>query len=93
MQFERLRQAVLPPEGTERLHELQFGWTDPVRSGVQQMFEYFARILSLKSLADGEVTFEVKMDEPPNVKEFNLQSWRGSRGLSPRHAHRSEAKP
>ena len=68
--FECSRRSVAPPEGAERRHELQFGWTDPVRDGVRQMFEFFDRILSLDSLTDQTVSFTVTMDEPDNIQEF-----------------------
>lgn len=71
--FERSRRAVEPPEGAERLHELQLGWTNPVRDGVRQMFEYFDRILGLESLRDQEVAFTVAMEEPSNLKDFNAE--------------------
>ena len=71
--FERSRRAVLPPEGMERLHELQLDWSGTLRDAVRQMFAFFDRILSLESLEHGQVAFTVTMDEPANVSEFSLE--------------------
>lgn len=71
--FERSRRAVEPPAGAEHLHELQLGWTEPVRDGVRQMFDFFAKVLSLGSLDEQQVAFTVTMDEPPNLQAFNLE--------------------
>lgn len=61
--FERGRRAVKPPDGAERLHELQLGWTDPVREGVRQMFEYFERVRELPLKGDQQLTFTMTMGE------------------------------
>jgi len=68
--FERSRRAVQPPEGAERLHNLQLGWTDPIRNAVKQLFEFFDEILSLPSLEGQAVSFTVTIDEPENLSEF-----------------------
>ena len=63
----------MPPERAEQLHELQFGWTHPIRDYVRQMFEYFDKILNLKSLKTQEVAFNLKMMEPANIDAFNAE--------------------
>ena len=68
--FERSRRAVAAPEGAERLHELQLGWTDPVRDAVRQMFDFFDRILALEKTDNQTVAFTVVIGEPPNVDAF-----------------------
>lgn len=80
--FEQSRRSVEPPEGAERLHELQFGWTDPVRDGVRQMFGFFEAVLDLESIKDAEVAYTVTMDSPANVQKFNEELERlTARGL------------
>lgn len=71
--FERSRRSVEPPAGAERLHEFQLGWSSPIRDGIHRMFEFFDKILSLKSLEGQQLVFTVKMEEPDNLAAFNAE--------------------
>ncbi|MRS13274.1 MAG: hypothetical protein EG823_09465 [Actinobacteria bacterium] len=73
VEFERSRRAVQPPEGAERLHELQLGWTEPVRESVKQTFDFIDKVLATPSKGNHEVSFTVVIREPDNMDEFGRE--------------------
>jgi hypothetical protein len=69
--FERSMRAVTPPEGTERLHELQMGWSEPIRGGVRQLFDFVDAMNAVdKKEKDAKVEFTVVIDAPLNMAPF-----------------------
>jgi hypothetical protein len=69
--FEQSMQAVQPPEGAEKLHELQSGWSEPIRSGVRQLFDFLDRVLAVdKKDKHAQVEFTVVIDSPENIDQF-----------------------
>ena len=71
--FERESRSVLPPDPFQDLHELQKGWTAPIRDGIQQLFAFLDRMLAVDLSAtdpDKPVSFVFEFGEPPHVEEF-----------------------
>lgn len=68
--FERAARSVMPSEALQRLHELQLGWSEPIRDGVHQLFEFLQQISECDLKADSQISFEITFAEPPNVEEY-----------------------
>ena len=79
--FERQNHAVEPPEGLERLHALQFGWTAPIRDGVHQVFEFLDSLIELDTRKKEKVDFTITFGSPPNVDRYCDELDRLSRQL------------
>lgn len=68
--FEREGHAIIPPDGLEKAHELQLGWSAPIRDGVYQMFEFFDKVIALDPKEDSVLNFTIKFEEPPNLDDY-----------------------
>jgi hypothetical protein len=68
--YEKDSHAIATPDALVILHALQVGWTDPIRDGMQQMFQFLDTVLSLKTGGDHKVSFTIKIDAPANVEAF-----------------------
>ena len=68
--FERVGRAIAPPPEMDYLHRLQFGWTNPVRQGVQQLFSLIDEVLNFKKQSLHEVDFTIDYGEPSNIDAF-----------------------
>ena len=68
--FERASHSVAPPEALENVHALQSGWTEPIRSGVQQMINFLDLVIDLNEKSDHTLESTITFDAPPNVEEF-----------------------
>jgi hypothetical protein len=90
--FERKAHSIAPPEGFNRLHELQKAWTAPIREAIQQLSELLEDLSNpnnLKDLDGLHIRFECVFDEPPKLKEFldELDRLDGSMVTDPRQMH------
>lgn len=69
--FERSRREVQPPEGWESLYALQFGWSDPIRDGVRQLFDMLDQAIAIdKKAKKPTLQFTVVLGEPQNTAPF-----------------------
>lgn len=68
--FEREGHAVIPPDGLEKLHELQLGWSVVIRDGVHQMFDFFDKVVAVDPKQQSAVNFTVNFESPSNIEEF-----------------------
>jgi hypothetical protein len=68
--FERESRKVEPCEHLKRIHELQFGWSDPIRDGIQQVFSILDSILAARAHQDTQLSFEIVFKPPAGVDEF-----------------------
>lgn len=74
--YEKRIFEIIPPEEYEQLHELMFGWTDPIRDGLKQFLEISSflsniRRKDLKKLTDALQMFTIIFEPPENIDEFN----------------------
>lgn len=70
VEFERQSRTVLPPPPFRRLHELQFGWTQPIRDAVLQLFQLMQQICDVDADTNVQIAFTITFPEPPRVNEF-----------------------
>ncbi|MFB4202649.1 hypothetical protein KBTX_01651 [wastewater metagenome] len=68
--------GVLPPEDFEGVHEMMYGWTQPIRKGVHQFLGVLAELESVdrKALKKGIASlpaFSIVFESPPNIEEFS----------------------
>jgi hypothetical protein len=70
VEFEVDRLRIRPPEGGERLHELQAGWSEPIRQGVRQLFDLTDRLVTVDLQSEKNLSFTVTLESPPNVDEY-----------------------
>jgi hypothetical protein len=47
------------------------GWTDPIRGGVRQMFQFLDRVLAVDPKTDQEIHFTITFEEPATIQQFN----------------------
>jgi hypothetical protein len=73
VQFELDRHRVQPPDGAERLHELQSDWSNPIREGVQQLYGILDRLIDLDLKKDSRLDLTITMDSPPHVDEYGAE--------------------
>lgn len=70
VEFELDRHAVEPPDGAERLHELQADWSNPIRDAVQQLFDIVEQVIAVDLKSETQLSLSITMDSPPNVDEY-----------------------
>ncbi|QDV61092.1 hypothetical protein [Crateriforma conspicua] len=68
--FERASRAVMPSDDFKELHQLQFGWSDSIRDGVRQLFQFLQRMCECDPHGDNHIKFEIVFDEPDNVSRY-----------------------
>jgi len=71
VRFERAARTVEPPASLSLLHGFQMGWTDPIRGGVRQMFQFLDSVLAVDPKADQEIRFTITFEEPATIQQFN----------------------
>jgi|GEM_PF-1590733 len=69
LEFEKESRATVPPEQLERVHDTQFGWSEPIRDGIRQMFAFLEQVCELDDSKDQSIQFEITFKEPPNIEE------------------------
>lgn len=70
LNYERSSLAILPPEGFERLHKLQVGWSQPIRDAIVQLFDFLQQICDLDYRRDSRIAYTIDFGECPNVDEY-----------------------
>jgi len=72
VEMERLTHSIHPPDGLEKLHELQIGWAEPIRSGIHQLFEFLQKIcdLEIRKNHTSNLQFTVVFEVPENLEPF-----------------------
>lgn len=70
-EFELEGFSIEPPEGFEKIHQIQNGWTQVIRGGVHQMFDFLQQILDadLKK-KNASVAFTITIEAPVGLREF-----------------------
>lgn len=67
---ERSSLAILPPEECQRLHQLQVGWSQPIRDAILQLFDYLQQICELDYRKNSYLQYTIEFGECPNIDEF-----------------------
>lgn len=73
--FELQSHGTHPPTELSEVHEMIYGWSDPIRLGIQEFLNVLKSVseVSAKDLKKGTVvppSFEIKFDSPPSIDEF-----------------------
>lgn len=70
-EFELEGFSIEPPEGFEKIHQIQNGWTQVIREGVHQMFDFLQQVLDadLKK-KNALIAFTITIEAPTRLKEF-----------------------
>ena len=71
--FERARHSIVPPDALVKVHALQSGWTEPIRSGVQQMIKFLDVVIGLNEETDHTLEYTITFDAPPNVEACSIE--------------------
>lgn len=68
--YERSSLAILPPEECERLHQLQVGWSQPIRDAILQLFDFLQQICDVDYRKDSHLKYTIDFGECQNVDEY-----------------------
>ena len=69
--FEAELYEIKPPDGFEKLHELQVNWSDMVRDSVNQYYDFLENVIQANfDNGDVEIKFMIKVKQPPKINEF-----------------------
>ncbi len=68
--YERSSLAIFPPEGFERAHQLQVGWSQPIRDAILQLFEVLQQMLDVDYRKHTHLKYTIVFSECPNVDEY-----------------------
>lgn len=73
--FEMECHQIVPPEAFANVHEMTYGWTEPIREGVQEFMRILEKLSSIdvKMLKAGAVeppSFSIMFEPPSNLDEF-----------------------
>jgi hypothetical protein len=71
VEFEIESRSIQPPEGFERIHEIQKGWTKPVQQGINQMINCLEKAAQTKKGKELKIKFDIKLEAPDAIPEFN----------------------
>lgn len=70
VKFERSSRAVMPSENLRKLHQHQLGWSEPIRDGVRQLFQFLQQMCECNPDGDNHISFTIVFDEPPGCSQF-----------------------
>jgi len=70
VEFERSAHSVMPSESLQKLHELQLGWSEPIRDGVHQLFRFLQELSECDPKGDNQVSFNITFPDAPRQEEF-----------------------
>jgi hypothetical protein len=73
VEFERQRRATIPPEPLETLHGLQAGWSQPIRDGIEQLFQFLQKVCDADVDDDTHIQYTIEFVESPNVDKFSAE--------------------
>ncbi len=73
--FEIECHQIVPPEAFSKVHEMTYGWTEPIRKGVQEFMEIIGKLSSidvreLKAGTAAPPSFSITFESPSNIEEF-----------------------
>jgi hypothetical protein len=73
--FEIECHQIVPPERFANVHEMTYGWSDPVRKGVEEFMSILEKVsaIDVSALKAGTVmppSFSIEFETPSNIKEF-----------------------
>jgi len=68
--FERSSRAVVPSEDLNELHQLQLGWSESIRDGVRQLFQFLQQMCEYDPDGENRIKFEIVFDEPAKVSRY-----------------------
>ena len=71
--FERSSKSIIPPDRCAKLHELQLGWTEPIRDGIRQLFVFLQQVNELDPSADSSLQFSITFKDVPGIEEFSSE--------------------
>ena len=65
---------ITPPEGFDKIHEIQSGWSKVIRDGIKQILKFLEKISNLdkKKLKD-PIKFTIMFNEPEGINEFESE--------------------
>jgi hypothetical protein len=69
-EFDRETRTVIPPDGYERLHRLQFGWADPIRDAIRQLLQLLNKIREVDRKSNETLALEVNFAPPVGYEEY-----------------------
>lgn len=69
--FEKQSLATIPPDSFAHIHELQMGWSKPIRDAAIQLFEFMQRIRDLDYNASSHIQYTIEFGDIPNIDSFN----------------------
>ena len=81
LEFERASVEIEPPSELAKLHGYAIGWTEPIRSGVHQLFDFLDRAIGLPPRAYQSLEFTILFEEPTNLSRFNTEMEQLDHGL------------
>lgn len=63
--------SIEPPEGFKKIHQIQSGWTQVIREGVHQMFDFLQQVIdaNLKKKT-ALIAFTITIEAPIGLREF-----------------------
>ena len=64
--MERATRQITPPEPFEKLHQLQLGWAQPIRDGIQELFRFLQSVCDVDD--NSELSFNIEFDTPENME-------------------------
>lgn len=63
--------SIEPPAGFEKIHQIQNGWTQVIRGGVHQLFEFLQQVLDVDlKKANTLIAFTITIEAPTGLREF-----------------------
>ncbi len=68
--YERSSLAILPPEECDMLHQLQVGWSQPIRDAILQLFDFLQRICDVDYRKDSHLEYTIDFGECANVDKY-----------------------
>jgi hypothetical protein len=82
VEFEIESRSIQPPAGFARIHEIQKGWTKPVRQGINQMINCLEKAAQTKKGKELKIEIDIKLEAPDAIPEFNEELNRISREIN-----------
>lgn len=59
IEFEKRSRTIFPPEPFRKLHELQFGWTKPIRDAIEGLFRNYQILCEAELDSDTPISLEI----------------------------------
>jgi hypothetical protein len=82
VEFEVESRSLQPPAIFKRIHEIQKGWTKPVRQGIYQMINFLEKGAQIKKEKELKIKFDIKLGAPEAIQEFSEELNRITREIN-----------